>query len=322
MDTPTPLTRRAALARATALAGALAAPAFATRAATTKITYGYSAVSDFATVFIAADEGLFARRGLEVEPKFIPINSTIPAAIQAGSLQMGGPTPTGYLQAVLGGLDHVVVGGGGVLSKTYTELGLVARAGAGVRSAQDCVGKKIGVPGIGALLHVAFRQWLKLSGIDANSVSFVESPFPQHADMLCGGAIDAVVTGGPFMTRIVDGGGGYVASYFTTFLPEGYPTVLHVARRDWAAANTAAVRGFREAINEAAAFLLQPKNDARVRELMAKYLKLPAPAVAKMQISPPGPIVTAKQLQWWGTLLREQGLASTLPNYAELIAKA
>ena len=36
----------------------------------------------------------------------------------------------------------------------------------------------------------------------------------------------------------------------------------------------------------------------------------------------PGPIVTAKQLQWWGTLLREQGLATTLPNYPDLIAKA
>ena len=321
MDTTTPLTRRAALSRAAALAGALAAPAIVARAAT-KITYGYSAVSDFATVFIATDEGLFARRGLEVEPKFIPINSTIPAAIEAGSLQMGGPTPTGYLQAVLGGLDHVVLGGGGVLSKTYTELGLVAKAGAGIRNAQDCVGKKIGVPGIGALLHVAFRQWLKINGVDANGVSFVESPFPQHADMIRGGSIDAVVTGGPFMTRIVDSGGGYVASYFTTFLPEGYPTVLHVARRDWAAQNPAAVKAFRDAINEAAAFLLQPRNDARVRELMAKYLKLPPPAVAKMQISPPGPIVTAKQLQWWGTLLREQGLASTLPNYPDLIAKA
>ena len=321
MDLTIPLTRRAALSRAAVLAGALAAPAIVARAAT-KITYGYSAVSDFATVFIATDEGLFARRGLEVEPKFIPINSTIPAAVEAGSLQMGGPTPTGYLQAVLGGLDHVVLGGGGVLSKTYTELGLVAKAGAGIRNAQDCVGKKIGVPGIGALLHVAFRQWLKINGVDANGVNFVESPFPQHADMIRGGSIDAVVTGGPFMTRIVDSGGGYVASYFTTFLPEGYPTVLHVARRDWAAQNPAAVKAFRDAISEAAAFLLQPRNDARVRELMAKYLKLPPPAVARMQISPPGPIVTAKQLQWWGTLLREQGLATTLPNYPDLIAKA
>lgn len=320
MTSSTSPTRRAALLRGAALLGAMAVPALPARAAT-KIAYGYSAVSDFATLFLATDEGLFGKRGLEVEPKFIPINSTIPAAIESGSLQMGGPTPTGFLQAVHGGLDHVVIGGGGVLSKTYTELGLVARAGAGIRSAQDCVGKKIGVPGLGALLHVAFRQWLKINGVDAGGVNFIESAFPQHADMIRGGTVDAVVTGGPFMTRIVDGGTGYVASYFSTFLPEGYPTVLHVARRDWAAQNAPAVRAFREAINEATAFMLQPKNDARVREVLAKYLKLPAPSVAKMQISPPGPVVTAKQLQWWGTLLREQGFTNAQLNYPDLIAK-
>ena len=164
----------------------------------TKIAYGYSAVSDFATVFVATDEGFFAKRGLDVEPKFIPLNPTIIPGVESGSLQMGGPTPTGYLQSIAGGLDQVVINGGGMLSKTYTDLGLVARAGTGIRSAKDCIGKKIGVPGIGALLHGTFRQWLKVNGIDAKQVTFIEAPFPQHADLLRGGAVDAVVSGGPF----------------------------------------------------------------------------------------------------------------------------
>lgn len=78
---------------------------------------------------------MFARRGLDVELKFIPLNPTITPGIESGSLQMGGPTPTGYLQSVAGGLDQVVIGGGGMLAKTYTDLGLVARAGAGIRIA-------------------------------------------------------------------------------------------------------------------------------------------------------------------------------------------
>jgi len=125
------------------LAGtAVAAPWVHAQTSPTKIAYGYSAVTDFATVFIAIDEGLFARHGLEVEARFLPLNPTIIPALQAGSLQIGGPTPTSFLQAVEAGLDHVVLGGGGVLSKTYTELGLVARAGTGIRNAADCVGKK------------------------------------------------------------------------------------------------------------------------------------------------------------------------------------
>ena len=60
----------------------------------TKIVFGYTAVTDFASVFVAREEGFFSRRGLDVEPKFVPINSTIPAAVQAGSLQLGWAPPT------------------------------------------------------------------------------------------------------------------------------------------------------------------------------------------------------------------------------------
>jgi NitT/TauT family transport system substrate-binding protein len=314
------LPRRLFLARSAGTALALAAPALRVRAAT-RIAYAYSAVTDFATVFVAVDQGFFVRRGLEVEPQFIPLNPVIVPAIESGSLQMGGPTPTAFLQAVAGGLDHVVVGGGGVLSNSYTEVGLVARTGTQIHAAADCVGKKIGVPGLGALLHVTFREWLALNHVDSARVSFVEAPFPQHADLLRGGSIDAVVTAGPFMARILGSGTGYVAAYYTTFLPEGYPTILHTARRDWAQKNPAALKAFREGIVEAAAFMARPANDAAVRASLGKFLKLPPPVTAHMQISPPGPIVTARQLQWWGRLMLTQGLLQTEPDYARLIAR-
>lgn len=224
--------RRQLITAAAAIAATSALPVRAQ--SSTKIVYGYTAVSDFATVFVAAEEGYFKKRGLDVELKFIPLNSAIPAAIQSDSLQIGGPTPTVFLQSVDGGLDHVVLAGGGVLSKTYTDLALVARAGSNIHNAQDLVGKKVGVPGLGALLHVTFREWLKTNGVDYRKVSFIETPFPQHADLIRGGSIDAVVTAGPFMARIVDSGTGYVASFYTTFLPEGLPTIVHAAKREWA----------------------------------------------------------------------------------------
>jgi NitT/TauT family transport system substrate-binding protein len=286
-----------------------------------KIAFGYTAVSDFASVFVAAEEGFFKKHGLEVELKFIPLSSAIPAAIQSDSLQIGGPTPTVFLQSVDGGLDHVVLAGGGVLSKTYTDVSVMARAGSNIRSAQDFVGKKVGVPGLGALLHVTFRQWLKTNGVDYRQVSFIEAPFPQHADLIKGGSIDAVVTAGPFMARILDSGTGYVASYYTTFLPEGMPTVVHVAKRDWAKANPAAAKGFVQAVQEGAAFLLQPKNDAKVRAALGKYLRLPPPAVAKMQISPPGPVVNDRQLNGWIQMMNGQDMLKTTPTATSLIVK-
>lgn len=304
-----------------ALAAIAAGGALPVRAQTTKIVFGYTAVTDFASVFVAKEEGLFARRGLDVELKFVPINSTIPAAIQADSLQIGGPTPSVFLQSVDGGLDHVVVAGGGSTSKTITGFGLVARAGSGIRTPADCIGKKIGVPGLGAFLHVTFRAWLKQSGVDYAKVGFVEAAFPQHGDLLRGGSLDAVVTADPFMSRITDSGAGYVASYYSTFLPEGQPTIVHVARRDWVAKNPAAARAFRDALQEAAAFMARPGNDARVRAAIGKHIKLPPEVLAKAQISPPTPLVSEKQLDYWVALMKDQGMLKGSPQVAQLISQ-
>lgn len=309
--------RRTLLASLPATAAALALPA---QAQSRKIVFGYTAVTDFASVFVAREEGFFAKRGLEVELKFIPINSTIPAALQSDSLQVGGPTPSVFLQAVDGGLDHVLLAGGGVTSKAMTGFGLVAKAGSGIRSAQDCVGKKVGVPGLGAFLHVTFRAWLKQSGVDHRKVQFVEAAFPQHGDLLRGGSVDAVVSADPFMSRITDSGVGYVASYYSTFLPEGQHTIVYAARRDWVQQNPEAAKAFRDGVLEAAAFMVHPKADAKVRAAIGKYIKLPAEVLAKAQISPPGPTVSEKQLDYWVGLMNEQGMLKTPPKVKSLIA--
>jgi NitT/TauT family transport system substrate-binding protein len=226
-----------------------------------------------------------------------------------------------FLQSVDGGLDHVVVAGGGVTSKTITGFGLVAKAGSGIKTAQDCVGKKIGVPGLGAFLHVTFRGWLKTQGVDFKKVNFVEASFPQHGDLLRGGAVDAVVSADPFMSRITDSGVGYVASYYSTFLPEGQPTIIHTAKREWVQKNPAAAKAFREAVQEAATFMASAKNNDRVRAAIGKYIKLPPEVIAKMQISPPGPVVTEKQLTYWVNLMKDQDMLKTVPDVAKLIAK-
>ena len=306
-----------------ALAAASASAALPSRAQQShpKIVFGYTAVTDFASVFVAAEEGYFKKRGLDVELKFIPLNSTIPAALQSDSLQIGGPTPSVFLQAVDGGLDLVLVAGGGLTSKTITGFGLVARAGSGIKSPQDCVGKKIGVPGLGAFLHVTFRAYLKDNGVDYRKVNFVEAAFPQHGDLLRGGSVDAVVSADPFMSRITDSGAGYVASYYSTFLPEGNQTIVHAAKREWVQKNGAAARGFREAVQEGAAFMQQPKNDARVRASIGKYIKLPPEVLAKVQISPPGPLVSEKQLAYWVGLMKEQEMLKSPIDVTKLVVK-
>ena len=91
-----------------------------------KITIGGTPNSGPATAMVADTEGIFQKHGLEATYTLITINPSIPPALLAGSLQIGIPTPTTFLQAVDGGLDLVVIAGVADNSKD-TPLQIVVR---------------------------------------------------------------------------------------------------------------------------------------------------------------------------------------------------
>ncbi|WP_382326996.1 ABC transporter substrate-binding protein [Hydrogenophaga sp. UC242_50] len=105
------------LAVATLLSAA-AAPVWAQ-----KIVFGFSASTAFANAFVAANEGLFKKHGLDVEMKLVPNSATTPAALMAGSLQIATPTAPNTMQAVEQGLDLVVLAGGGYYTKGMEDAG-------------------------------------------------------------------------------------------------------------------------------------------------------------------------------------------------------
>ncbi len=304
------------------IAGALAfatlmIAAIAGARAEDKMKVGYTGVADYAAAFAAAEEGFFKKRGLDVELQLIPINSTIPAALQSGSLQIGGPTPSVFLQAIDGGLDLVAVAGGSFTSKETRTFGVVARAGSGIENAGHFAGKKVGVPGIGAFLHVLFRKWLAEKGVDPKKVTFVEVAFPQMNDILKGGTVDAVVTGEPVMSRMINAGTGTLVSNITPDLNQPLGAVMYAATRAYATSNPDAVRRFQAAIEEGAAFV--PANPDKARAHIAKYTRLPPELVAVV----PLPTLRAKlatgDLAAWVTIMTEQDMLRTKPDPAKLM---
>ena len=109
-------------------------------------------------------------------------------------------------------------------------IAAVARNGVTIKDAKDFVGKKVGAPGIGAFLHVLFRKWLIDKGVDPKDVNFVEVTFPNMSDALKSGAVDAVLTGEPFITRMTKAGNGEVAARYASDLARTEPD--HFLRLD------------------------------------------------------------------------------------------
>jgi NitT/TauT family transport system substrate-binding protein len=111
------------------------------------------------------------------------------------------------LQANEAGLDLVVFASGQV----YPIEGdiLVARTGSEIQTAADLKGKTVGVPGLGAFLHFMLVRNLKQNGVDPSSMKYVEVGFPQAAEALKAGQIDAYPAVPPFTARILQSGVGY-----------------------------------------------------------------------------------------------------------------
>lgn len=286
--------------------------------AQTKLNIGCTATTDCASAMVALDEGIFAKNGLDVTMTLIGLNSNIPAALLSDSIQIGGPTPSVMLQAIDGGLDLVAVAGASSTSnKTVDTAGVVATPASGIKEPKDFIGKKVGAPGIGAFLHVLFAKWLIDKGVDAKQVEFVEVTFPTMNDTLKSGAVDAVVTAEPMMSRIVASGTGVVAGHFLETLPERRPAVLFSSTRAWADANADTLKAFRASIDEGARIV----NDdpERARTSIANFTKIPMDVLATLKLSFSDPKIEQEQLDWWVDTMNEQDMLQGKPDTASLV---
>jgi NitT/TauT family transport system substrate-binding protein len=281
-----------------------------------KITIGGTPNSGPATAMVAEAEGIFQKHGLDATYTLITINPSIPPALLAGSLQIGIPTPTTFLQAVDGGLDLVVIAGVADNSKD-NPLQIVVRKDSPIKEPKDLAGKKFGVPGLNAVLHVMTRHWLAQQGVDPKSVNFVEAVFPVHGDMLRSGQIDAVITVDPFATTILSRGDGVLLADIMSSFPSGNPNQMYVTTRDYATKNTAVVTAFRAAIEDAAAFIAA--NPDRTRQDIGKILKLPPPAIANLILPTVDTKVTKEQLAFWIDVMQKQNMLSHPIDPAKLL---
>ena len=175
--------------------GALAQPA--------KITIAHATASDFLPAFVAKEKGIFAKHGLDVTLQVYANIALTPAALMSNQIQIGATTPTNVLLAGEAGLDVVGVVGGSRLQKTNPRIYLVSRPGFTITKPDDLRGKKVGVPGLNAIIDLFFRKWLINNKVPVKDVTIVEALLPQMPDMLKGGLVDAVAPIEPVVTRKV-----------------------------------------------------------------------------------------------------------------------
>lgn len=283
-----------------------------------KLRMTYIPIVDTLPVFVAQDEGFFAKHGIDMT--LIPAgNQTVVlASLVSGQADIGNSIAITILQARDAGIETQIIADSA--SFPYPKplhMGLIVRTGSNIHSAKDLVGRKIAVLGIGGYHQVLVERWLEEKGVDPKSVKFVEVPFPQMGDVLKSGTVDGVVSIDPFYNRIISAGIGYVFDNFVATVPDGTMIDFFVAKTDWAAQHHAAIVAFRAAMADAIAFI--KANDGKAREILGKYTHQPAEVLAHTSLPDYKVPVSAAGMQFWIDLARHDGLIAQSYDPASFI---
>ncbi|WP_143271525.1 ABC transporter substrate-binding protein [Bradyrhizobium mercantei] len=265
--------------------------------------------SDALALYVAADQHMFDKRGLSVEITPVANQSVVVSSLVSEAADIGFAVPPVIIQAKDNGIDlQIVCGATEFPLPKPAYAGILARTGSEIRSANDLIGKKVGVIGLNSFHHIMARRWLAENHVDPGKVEFVEVGLPQMQDLMKAGQIDAGVTVDPFYNRMIDQGVGYSFGDYLQTVPNGIPVDFYVAPKSWLANHQEIAVKFRDAIAEAIGHI--KANEADARASLAKWTKLPAAVVASARIPNLSAGVDEGTLNWWVDLVKSQGLIS------------
>ena len=277
-----------------------------------KLRVVYTAASDVLPLFVAKEEGLFEKEGLDVTLTRTTLTPHIVPTLISGEAEIGTSTAPHLLQGSESGLDLTVVSGGSRIVASNPSVSLLARRDAGIAKPKDLRGKRIGVPGIMGVVDIILREWLSRNNVPVQAVKMVEVSIPLMSDTLKAGTVDALTAVEPVRTRILDGGIGYIAAEFYSDVNPDTLGLFWVATRKWAADNQDGVKRFRAALDQAIVFIRD--NPERARAIELQYLKLNVPKFPAYRTE-----VSIDDLEFFDKLLRASGLLNKDLNLRDLI---
>ena len=234
-----------------------------------KLTVGYTPITA-ATLpfFIAIDEKLFQKHGLEVVPVFFGGTPLIVSAMMAGEFPIGLTGGGGIVSSRLAGSDLTVIG-------SYLQvLTINGMAKPEIKSINDLKGKKVAVSRIGASTYFAAVAMLDSRGMKPADVLFIQAGGNAESfAALTNGAVDAAMLGYPFSLKTKQA--GFQALFRPADSEYGlYPNATVAARESWLKIprNHSVAVNFLRAMGEG---LRLAKTDAQVsKKALRRYLRV------------------------------------------------
>ncbi len=244
---------------------------------TTKVSFGYIPVMNFAPVFVAEGLGYFDEQGLDVDLQQFAGGSEMIAALATNDLNVGfGGAGPGLFNAYEQGLPVKIIANGHhegdpvstplVVSKAKCESGEIT-------SVADLKGKKVSINAPGATEYW-LSQALAQGGLTLADVDLQTLAFPDAVAALGSGAIDAAILGEPTATLAEQQGVGVILT--NNFDVQGVTPTMVYANTDFLSSNPdAAAKLMAAYVKACRAIMERGFSDPEILPIIAEYTGLP-----------------------------------------------
>lgn len=265
--------RRFSRARAV---GALAAAAAAFRSAPLRsqpvtVRIGWTASENAAEAYYGADQGFFARAGINAELTAFPNSQAISNAVAAGAIDVGSADMIQLANAYLHGVPFAFFAGAAVYTSDVPTLELLVEQSSPVRTARDLEGQTVAVIALNSISSISVQEWLRVNGADGSKVKIFEMPFPAMLPGLQRGTIAAALFAEPFMTLALPET-RVLAKTYDTVAKQFYITAWF-ASRDWIARSPDLAKRLRDAVYETARW--QNAHRSETAQILSRLTKIP-----------------------------------------------
>jgi NitT/TauT family transport system substrate-binding protein len=235
------------------------------------VSFAYIPIADAAPLYVALDQKLFERHGIEPMVTEMRGGPLIIEAVAAGHADVGFANTLSFLLARAAGVPMLPIGAVQVVDREHVRAALLVRPDAGIDSVTQLRGRRIAVNAARNIVELALRKVLVQAGVDTATVRFVEVPFPQMENALRGGSVDAVPLAEPYWTFAGERGDLKVVSYY---LGDAWP-VLEIAGwftlSDWRQQHAQTAAAVEAVFRDAVDWLRQPANEASARQIIGRY---------------------------------------------------
>jgi NitT/TauT family transport system substrate-binding protein len=245
----------------------------------TKIKVSFLPAEPAVLVTYAKHRGMFTKQGIDAEmvPRTDP--QVILGALLSGDVQFSGTHSGAAALLKSRGAPIKIVASGALYDPKNPTSGVVSGKGRSIKGPRDLVGKTILIDGPNTIAEIGVLEWLKKGGVSKSDVKISYVPFVDMLAALSKGTVDAAFVPEPFLTMAQQQGLKVSAYPFSAVCSKVCLSTFWMARTD---VDANLVARFRNAVQNAAVWANQPKNDAASARILAKYVTIKAKVMAKM----------------------------------------